>query len=169
MARWMYTFSFPLVPVTTTWVTHTALLQMMAWKFHTSNTSSVKLGHLLVPPCCVWVMYFSIFYLILEHSWFTMFCSRYTTKWVSCTYTFFFRFFSRLGYYRVLNRVSYAIQQVLIINSHLFHTCVFVDSNFPIYPSPLFHFGSHKFLFSICDSISVLQISPFVPFFFDAT
>ena len=61
---------------------------------------------------------FSIFYFILEHSWFTMFCSRCTTKWVSCTYTyihFFSRFFSHLGYYRVLSKVSCAISRSLFI------------------------------------------------------
>ena len=38
---------------------------------------------------------------------------------------------------------------------HFIYHSVYVHLNLPIYPSPLPH-GSHKFVFYICDSISVL-------------
>ena len=33
-------------------------------------------------------------------------------------------------------------------------------------PPPAFHFGNHKFVFYVCESVSVLYISSFVSFFF---
>ena len=46
------------------------------------------------------------------------------------------------------------------------HTHTHVNPNLPIYPSPSFPIGNHKFVFYICNSIfSVLKISPFVSFF----
>ena len=45
--------------------------------------------------------------------------------------------------------------------------CVCVHPRLLIYPSlPHFPFGNHKFVFNICKSISVLQISSFVSFLF---
>ena len=41
-----------------------------------------------------------------------------------------------------------------------------VNPNLPIYPSPPLPPGNHKFVFYICDSISVLQISFLVQFFY---
>ena len=81
------------------------------------------------------------------------------------TYPHIFRFFSHIGYYRVLSRVPYAIQQVFI--SHFFYIwySVYVNLNLPIYISPL-PAGIHKFVFYICNSsTSALQKSSFVPFF----
>ena len=70
-------------------------------------------------------------------------------------YPLFFRFYSHIGHYRVLSRVPCAVQQILI--SYLFYIqqCVYVSPNLPIYPSPLFPPGKHKFIFCICDSLSV--------------
>ena len=83
-------------------------------------------------------------------------------------YPLFFRFFSHIGHYRVLSRGPCAIQQVLI--SYLFYIqqCVYFNPNLPIYPSPTLHPGNHKFIFNICNSISVLQISSFVQYFLDS-
>ena len=39
------------------------------------------------------------------------------------------------------------------------YSSMYVNPNIPIYPSPPLPPGNHKFVFSICDSISVLQIS----------
>ena len=71
-------------------------------------------------------------------------------------YPLFCRFYSHVVHYRVLNRVPCTIQQVLI--SYLFYIqqCVYVNPNLPIYPSPTFHLGNHKFVFYSCDSISIL-------------
>ena len=51
-------------------------------------------------------------------------------------YPFFFRFFSHIGYYRILSRVPCALQQVLV--DYLFYTqqCVHVNPKLLIYPSP---------------------------------
>ena len=75
--------------------------------------------------------------------------------------SFFFRFFSRLVHFRVLGRVSCAVQQVTV--SHLFYIqqCVYVSPIFPVHllppnlPLPLFP-GNHKLDFHIHDSTSVL-------------
>ena len=79
-------------------------------------------------------------------------------------YPLFFRFFSHIGHYRVLSRVPCAIQQVLI--SYLFYIqqCVYVNPNLQFIPHPLPP-GNCKFVFYMCNSISVLQISSLVPFF----
>ena len=81
-------------------------------------------------------------------------------------YPLFFRFFVHTGHYRVVSRVPCAKQQVLI--SYLFYIqqCVYLNPNLPIYPSPPLTPGNSKFVFYICNSISVLQISSFVPLFY---
>ena len=80
-------------------------------------------------------------------------------------YPFFFGFPSHLGHHRALSRVPCAIQQVLISYTQ---SCIPVNPKVPnlsllntsIPPS------NQKSVFYICDSISVLQISSFAPFFF---
>ena len=81
------------------------------------------------------------------------------------TYPLFFRVFSHIGHYRVLSRVPRAIQKVLIV-TYIIHSIAYVSIPVSPYPSPLpaFSPGNHKFVFYICDSISVLQISSFAPF-----
>ena len=81
-----------------------------------------------------------------------------------CVYIFFFRFFSIIGYYKILNIVPCAMQQDLVI--YLFHIQQFVSVNpkLLIYPS-LLNFGNHTFVFYVCGSVSVLQISSYVSFF----
>ena len=39
--------------------------------------------------------------------------------------------------------------------------CVYINLKLPIYPFPL-PFGNHEFVFYVCESVSVLQISSFV-------
>ena len=60
-------------------------------------------------------------------------------------YLFFFKFFSHLGYYRILTRVPCAIQQVLV--GYLFHIQQWecVNPKLPVYPShPPFPPGNLK-------------------------
>ena len=63
---------------------------------------------------------------------------RCTAKLISYTHTyihFFFRFFAHIGYYKVLSRVFCAMWQVLITYLFYIQRCVYVNSNFSIYPS----------------------------------
>ena len=63
-------------------------------------------------------------------------------------YPLFLRFFSHIGYYRVLNRVP----------SFLYVYIVYVNPKLLIYPSPPpFPFGNHKFVFEVCESPSSLE------------
>ena len=74
-----------------------------------------------------------------------------------CMYPLFFRFFSHLGYYRVLSRVSCAIEQVLISCPFYMQQCVRVNPKHLSYPPPLFFpFGNHKIVFHVYESVSVL-------------
>ena len=69
---------------------------------------------------------------------------------------FFFRFFSIIGYYKILSIVSCAIQQVLYVYLFYIQQCVYVNPKLLIYLSPLtptIPFGNHKFLFYVCESI----------------
>ena len=57
--------------------------------------------------------------------------------------------------YKILSRVPYAIQQVLF--GYLFYMCVYVNPTLLISPShPCFPFGNHKFVFEICESVTIL-------------
>ena len=87
----------------------------------------------------------------------------------TCTYALFFRFFSHTHHCRVLGRVPCAIQQILIVYLFYIQQHVYVNPNLPLYPSSFYLHHNHKFVFYICDSISVLQISSFVPFFLGST
>ena len=80
---------------------------------------------------------------------------------------FHFSFFSHIGYYRKLNRVPCALQWELVGYLFYIQQCVCINPKLLIYPSPSpFLFGNHKFVFYVCKSVSVLQISPLVFFFF---
>ena len=51
--------------------------------------------------------------------------------------SFFFRFFSHIGYHRILSRVPYAIWQILVgYLSYTQQCCVCVNPKILIYPSP---------------------------------
>ena len=80
---------------------------------------------------------------------------------------FFFRFFSLTVYYKILGIVPCAIQQVLVVHLFYIQSCVYIIPQFLIYPFPPgpFPFGNHKFVFYVCESLSVLQISPLVSVF----
>ena len=73
-------------------------------------------------------------------------------------------FFSHIGHHMPSNRVPCAVQQVLI--SYLFYTqqFVYVNTSLPIHPTPPIPPNNHKFIFYICNSISVLLISSFIAF-----
>ena len=47
--------------------------------------------------------------------------------------------------------------------------CIYVNLKFQIYPSPSLPCGNHKFVFYVCGFLSVLEISSFVAFFYNAT
>ena len=72
-------------------------------------------------------------------------------KWFTYTYiqSFFFSFFSHIGYHRILSRVPCAIQSIL----------VYVNPKLLIYPSlhQRFPFHNHTFLLGICKLTSVLK------------
>ena len=79
----------------------------------------------------------------------------------------FFRLFSHTDHHRALSRVPCATQWVLV--GYLFYKqeCVCVNLKLLIYSSPRpFPFGNHKFVFEVCEPVSVLLISLFVSFFF---
>ena len=64
-------------------------------------------------------------------------------------YIFPFRFFSLIGYYKILSIVPCAIQWVLVGYLFFIKYCVYVNPKLLIYPSPPppFPFGNHKFVF----------------------
>ena len=59
-----------------------------------------------------------------------------------------------MGYYEILNIVPVLYSRSLL----LFYTqySVSINPKFQIYPSPPFPFGNHKFVFHVCEAISVL-------------
>ena len=75
---------------------------------------------------------------------------------------FFFRFFSIRCYYKILSRVSCAIQQVLVGNLLWIQQWVYFNPQILINPSPS-SFRNYKFIFYVCEVISALQISSFGP------
>ena len=80
------------------------------------------------------------------------------------THTFFFRFFSTMGYYKILNVTPWAI---LVIYLSYIQWCVSVNSKLLVYLSPHLPnipFGNHTFvfIFYVCESISLSKISSFV-------
>ena len=74
-----------------------------------------------------------------------------------------------IGHYRVSSRIPCAIQKVIhfIYGTHFIYSSV--DMSVPIshcIPAPPFLSDNHKIVSYVCDSISILQISSFVPHFF---
>ena len=67
-------------------------------------------------------------------------------------YISFFRFFSHIGYYKILSILPCAIQQVFIGFLFYIQQCMTINPNLLIYPSPSlspFPFGSHQFVFYV--------------------
>ena len=63
------------------------------------------------------------------------------------------RFFSIIGYYKILCKVPYAIESLLVI--YFIHSCVYsLIPNSQFYPP--FPFDNNKFVFYVCQSISIL-------------
>ena len=69
---------------------------------------------------------------------------------------------SHFGHHRALSRVPCAIERVLI-SSFPIQLCTFVNSHLPAHPTPLSHFGIHRFVLYVCVSVSPLPRA--VPFF----
>ena len=71
-------------------------------------------------------------------------------------YPLLFRFPSHLGLYRVLSRVPVLHSRSLLV-TYFIHSSVYVSIPISQFiPLPPFPSGNHKFVFYICDSISVL-------------
>ena len=83
----------------------------------------------------------------------------------SHTHTFFFRFFSIVGNYKILNIVlCYTVCPGYFICFIYGSVYMLISSSWFI-PPPPFPFGNHKIVFHVCES--VLYISSFVSFFKD--
>ena len=79
------------------------------------------------------------------------------------------RFFSHLDYYRILEEflVPYSGPRWPIIPYFSGCLCQSPNPRPPRPHPPLRPFGDHKFVFEVCLSVSVLQISSFASFFFE--
>ena len=108
-----------------------------------------------------------IYLFILKYSSFTMLCQFlvYSKVIQLYIYTFFFIFFSIMVYYRTLNIVPCAIQQDLVVYPFYIYQFASANSKFPIHPSPTISLGNCKSVLNVCEPVSVLQISSFVPYF----
>ena len=67
--------------------------------------------------------------------------------------------------------IYFFIQQVFISHPFYTHQCIHVNCNLAIHhtpptPPPLSPIGVHTFVLYICVSVSVLQTSSYVPFFY---
>ena len=82
-------------------------------------------------------------------------CVRFwcTTNWFGYTHIFFFRFFFIIGYSNMLNIIPCAIQQDLVV--YLFYIKAIYQALNLSSPTH-FPFGNHKFVFYVCESLSVL-------------
>ena len=79
-------------------------------------------------------------------------------------YSFFFRFFSHIDYQNIeyCSPVLHS-RSLLVIYLVYSSVCLYVRPKLLIYSfSPHFPFGNHKFVFDICDFVSVFQISSFI-------
>ena len=76
-----------------------------------------------------------------------------------------FTFFHHVGHYRVLSRVPCALEQVLIIYKVLC-ICQLQSPDLPSAPHITYLLVTISFCFYICSSISVLQVTLFVAFYF---
>ena len=101
---------------------------------------------------------------------------RYIAKWIRYTYMYihFFKNFSPvlrrkyifyyISQYRVLSRVPSIYSRFLLVISFI-HSKVYMSIPVSQWSLHSLSPGNHRFIFYICDSASVLQISSFVPFF----
>ena len=108
-----------------------------------------------------------LFFSLLKFYWSIVnlqYCDNFCCTTIIHRHTFtLFRFFYHIDYPMILGRVPHAIQQVPIGQSFHIPQCAYTSPKPPDYPSPSpISFGNHKFVFKVCESISVLQISSFV-------
>ena len=78
---------------------------------------------------------------------------------------FFSRFFSHIDYHRILGGIPGAIWQVPIGQSLHIPQSAYASPKPPTIPPQPIPYGNHKFVFKVYESVSFLQINPFVPFF----
>lgn len=71
----------------------------------------------------------------LKYSCFTRLCQFQVYSTVILLYIFFFRFFSFIGYYKILNIVPCAVEKVLVGYLFYMQQCVYINPNFLIYSS----------------------------------
>ena len=70
---------------------------------------------------------------------------------------FFFKFFSHIGYYKILSIAPCAIQQVLVVYLYIV-VCICYSQIPNLSLPPPFPLGNRKFVFYVYDSVSVLFI-----------
>ena len=92
-------------------------------------------------------------FVFLKYNWFTMLCQSQMYS-----HGILFRIFSFIGYYKTQCTVLCALQQALVDYLFYIQQCVYVNPKLLIYPSPLFPFGNHKFVFCVHESVSLLFI-----------
>ena len=73
----------------------------------------------------------------------------------------FFRVLSLMGYYKIIEYSSLYSRSLFIYFIYRRVSVLILTSQF-ILPPPSFPFGKHKFVFYVCESFSVLEISSFV-------
>ena len=87
---------------------------------------------------------------------------RCIAKWFRYIYVcvyIYFRFFSIIGYYKILNIIPCAI---LLLIYFMYSSLYLLIPYSQFVPLP---FGNHKIVFYVCESVSVLYIDSFVLFF----
>ena len=97
---------------------------------------------------------FYFYFFLLKCSWFTILWSFLLYHKVIQIYIYpyplFFRFFSHIGYHRVLGRAPCATQRVPIDHAFRIQWCAYANPTPPTHPSltPV-PFGNHKFVFEV--------------------
>ena len=76
-------------------------------------------------------------------------------------YLFFFRFFSHLGYYRILSRVPCAIQEVLVGSLFYVQECVPINPKFLIY-APLSPLVTQLYIHTHIHTYSVIHVYTYI-------
>ena len=94
---------------------------------------------------------------------------RHTAKWFSYTYTYTYSFPIKLITEYWVEFPVLCSRSLLVIYCIYNSVCMSVPNSQFIPPPPHFPFGNHKFVFEVCESISVLWISSFVSLFLDST
>ena len=146
------------------------LIEYRSHKYQPMATSVLQIYFLCPQRNFFFLILFSFFKVLFRYSWFTRLWSflLYSRVIQLCVYThlFSFGFFSHIDDHRIMGRVLCATQQVPAGQSFHFPQCACASPQTPVPPGPPPPAPSrdHKF-FKVRESVSVLQISPFVSFF----